>query len=90
MAQGYVLAGELHRADQDFAAAFSRYEQRLMPFLRRKQATAARFASSFAPRTRGGIRVRNFVAGLLGIPLVAEIFLNRDLRDDITLPDYRL
>jgi 2-polyprenyl-6-methoxyphenol hydroxylase-like FAD-dependent oxidoreductase len=90
MAQGYVLAGELHRADQDFAAAFSRYEQRLMPFLRRKQATAARFASSFAPRTRGGLRVRNFVAGLLGIPLVAEIFLNRDLRDDITLPDYRL
>ena len=61
-----------------------------MPFLTRKQAAAARFASSFAPRTRGGIRVRNFVASLLKIPLVAEIFLNRDLRDDITLPDYRL
>ena len=90
MAQAYVLAGELDRASQNAAAAFSSYERRLMPFLRRKQATAARFASSFAPRTRGGIRVRNFVTGLLRIPLVAEIFLTRDLRDDITLPDYRL
>ena len=90
MAQAYVLAGELHRANQNSAVAFSRYERRLMPFLRRKQAAAARFASSFAPRTRGGIQLRNFVTGLLRIPLVAEIFLNRDLRDDITLPDYRL
>jgi 2-polyprenyl-6-methoxyphenol hydroxylase-like FAD-dependent oxidoreductase len=90
MAQAYVLAGELHRAGQDFAAAFSRYERRLMPFLRRKQATAARFASSFAPRTRAGMRLRNFVAGLLRIPLVAEIFLTRDLRDDIELPNYGL
>ncbi len=90
MAQAYVLAGELHRASQNAAAAFSSYERRLMPFLRRKQAAAARFASSFAPRTQGGIQLRNFVTGLLRIPLVAEIFLNRDLRDDITLPDYRL
>lgn len=90
MAQAYVLAGELHRGKQDYPAAFARYERGLMPFLRRKQATAHRFASSFAPRTSVGIRFRSLVAGLLRIPLVAETFLTRDLRDAVALPDYRL
>lgn len=90
MAQAYVLAGELHDAHGDFGAAFARYERRLMAFLRGKQTAAARFASSFAPRTQGGIRLRNVVVGLLQIPFVAEVFLTRDLRDAIKLPDYRL
>ena len=33
MAEAYVLAGELHRAGLDYAAAFDRYEQRLRPFI---------------------------------------------------------
>lgn len=90
MAQAYVLAGELHEAHGDSGAAFARYERRLMAFLRGKQTAAARFASSFAPRTQRGIRLRNFVVGLLRIPFVAEVFLTRDLRDAIELPDYRL
>ena len=51
IAEAYVLTGELHACGDDFRTAFARHEQRLMPFLRRKQASAATFASSFAPKT---------------------------------------
>jgi 2-polyprenyl-6-methoxyphenol hydroxylase-like FAD-dependent oxidoreductase len=88
MAEAYVLAGELRRCRGDYHAAFARYEERLMPFLRRKQNSAARFASSFAPSTKLGITFRNLVTRLLRIPLAADFFLGRDLRDEITLPDY--
>ena len=88
IAEAYVLAGELHASGGDFAAAFARYEQRLMPFLARKQGSAAKFASSFAPRSSLGIHFRNVVTKLMGVPLVADYFVGRSLRDDIVLPDY--
>jgi 2-polyprenyl-6-methoxyphenol hydroxylase-like FAD-dependent oxidoreductase len=88
IAEAYVLAGELHASAGDFAAAFNRYEQRLMPFLRRKQESAARFASSFAPKTSAGITFRNAVTKLMQVPFIAELFVGRDLRDDIDLPAY--
>ena len=56
MAEAYVLAGDLRHCGGDHAAAFARYEDRMMPFLRRKQASAAGFASSFAPKS--GVRDR--------------------------------
>jgi 2-polyprenyl-6-methoxyphenol hydroxylase-like FAD-dependent oxidoreductase len=87
MAEAYVLAGEL-AAGGDPAAAFARYEARMRPFLARKQASAAKFASSFAPRTALGIIIRNFVTRLLRAPFVADYFIGRDLRDDVDLPDY--
>lgn len=88
IAEAYVLAGELHACGGDFRAAFARYEQRLMPFLRRKQASAATFASSFAPKTSFGITFRNVVTKLMRVPSIAELFIGRELRDDIELPDY--
>jgi 2-polyprenyl-6-methoxyphenol hydroxylase-like FAD-dependent oxidoreductase len=88
MAEAYVLAGELRNCGGDHAAAFARYEQRLMPFLRRKQASAVRFASAFAPRTAVGIAFRNLVTRLFRIPLLADFFLGRELRHEIELPDY--
>ncbi len=86
--EAYVLAGELHACAGDFATAFARYEQTLMPFLRTKQASAARFASSFAPGTALGITFRNVVTKLMRVPFIAEYFVGRDLRDDIELPHY--
>ncbi|MGH7330608.1 MAG: FAD-dependent monooxygenase, partial [Polyangiaceae bacterium] len=83
-----VLAGELHEARGDHVRAFARYEERLRPFLAQKQQAAARFASSFAPRTRIGLAFRNGVTRLLSIPFVAELALGRDLRDAIEIPDY--
>jgi 2-polyprenyl-6-methoxyphenol hydroxylase-like FAD-dependent oxidoreductase len=88
IAEAYILAGELRACAGDFRAAFARYEERLMPFLKRKQASAATFASSFAPKTYLGITFRNAVTKLIRVPFVAELFVGRDLRDDIELPDY--
>ncbi|MGE5164233.1 MAG: FAD-binding domain [Sphingobacteriales bacterium] len=88
MAEAYVLAGELLGCGGDHSVAFARYQERMMPFLRRKQASAAKFASSFAPKTEFGITFRNLASRLLGIPFVANYFIGRDLRDDIALPEY--
>jgi len=90
IAEAYILAGELHACRGDFRVAFARYEQRLMPFLRRKQASAATFASSFAPKTPLGLAFRNVVTKLLRVPTIAEFFIGRELRDDLELPDYGL
>lgn len=88
IAEAYVLAGELHACRGDFATAFARYEERLMPFLAKKQQTAARLASAFAPKTPFGIAFRDLVTQLLRVPMVANFVIGRDLRDDIALPDY--
>jgi 2-polyprenyl-6-methoxyphenol hydroxylase-like FAD-dependent oxidoreductase len=88
--EAYVLAGELHASGGDVATAFARYEQRLRPFLRKKQQSAARFASSFAPATSLGIAFRNAVTNAMRWPAVADFFIGRELRDDIELPDYGL
>jgi 2-polyprenyl-6-methoxyphenol hydroxylase-like FAD-dependent oxidoreductase len=88
MAEAYVLAGELHGCGNDHVAAFARYQERMMPFLKRKQESAAKFASSFCPKSALGITFRNLVTVLLRLPIVADFFIGPDLRDDIKLPDY--
>jgi len=88
MMEANVLAGELHRCAGDHATAFSRYEALMQPFLKGKQQSAARLASAFAPATALGITFRNLVSRLLNIPLLANLFIGRAVRDDIKLPDY--
>ncbi len=88
MAEAYVLAGELRKCGGDHAAAFARYEALLRPLLKGKQRLAARFASSFAPRTAFGIRFRNLALRLLRLPFVANFVFGRAVRDEIKLPDY--
>ena len=88
MAEAYVLAGELRTCGNDHTAAFARYEERMMAFLRQKQRSAARFASAFAPKSAAGIVVRNLVTRLMRIPFVADSLIGRNLRDDLTIPGY--
>jgi 2-polyprenyl-6-methoxyphenol hydroxylase-like FAD-dependent oxidoreductase len=88
MTEAYVLAGEFARAGGDHHTAFARYEEHLMPFLKRKQESAVKFASSFAPKSSFGITFRNLVTRLLRIPFLADFFIGRDLRDNIEIPDY--
>ena len=88
MAEAYVLAGGLRSCGGDHIAAFARYEERMMPFIKRKQESAVKFASSFAPKSAFGITFRNHVSRLLWIPFIADFFLGRAVRDDIKLPDY--
>lgn len=86
MAEAYVLAAELAAANGDHRAAFAAYERRMMPFLAAKQRSAARFASSFVPKSALGIGFRNMLTQLLRFRPVADWFIIRDLRDDIVLP----
>jgi 2-polyprenyl-6-methoxyphenol hydroxylase-like FAD-dependent oxidoreductase len=88
IAEAYVLAGELRNCGGDYSAAFTRYEQRLMPFLKRKRKSAAKFASSIAPKTAFGIRFRNLVLRLMRLPFVVDFFIGRQLRNQVQLPDY--
>jgi 2-polyprenyl-6-methoxyphenol hydroxylase-like FAD-dependent oxidoreductase len=88
MAEAYVLAGELGHCGGDYGAAFARYQERMMPFLKRKQKPAARFASALVPKTSLGIAFRNLVSRMLGLPFVADFLYGRQVRDDIKLPDY--
>ena len=86
IAEAYVLATELHACGGDFAMAFARYEQRLMPFLQKKQRLATKFASSFAPRTSLDIAVRDQMTKLMRVRFLADLAVGRAFRDDITLP----
>jgi 2-polyprenyl-6-methoxyphenol hydroxylase-like FAD-dependent oxidoreductase len=88
MAEAYSLAGELHRCRGDHGAAFAGYQERMMPFLRRKQESALKFASSFAPKSGFGITFRDTASMLLRIPLLANFLIGRVLQDDISLQDY--
>ncbi|HEX4412661.1 MAG TPA: FAD-binding domain [Lacipirellulaceae bacterium] len=88
LTEAYILAGELRRSAGDHATAFARYEELLMPFLKRKQESAAKFASAFAPKTAFGLWFRDLVTRLFRIPFVADYFVGRDLRDEFKLPDY--
>ena len=87
MAEAYGLAAELAAHAGDHAAAFAAYERRLAPFLSGKQRSAARFASSFAPKSALGIWFRNVVTRLMRFRPVADWFVTRDPRDDIALPE---
>ncbi len=90
MTEAYVLAGELSRAGPDYREAFRRHEQRLRPFIEGKQKAARKFASAFAPKTRFGVWFRTQATRLMAIPLVADFFIGRAVRDDFDLPEYGL
>jgi hypothetical protein len=61
MTAAYVLAGELAKAGGRHEDAFRAYEVLLRPYIAAKQRGAVRFASSFAPKTRWGLFLRNQV-----------------------------
>jgi len=86
--EAYVLAGELHRAGGDHAAAFAEYESKLRPFLQKKQEAAANFASSFVPKSEFGLWARNQITRLMAIPGVGSLVMGDTVKDDFDLPDY--
>ena len=88
MTEAYVLAGELRASGDDHIAAFARYQERMMPFLKHKQRSAAKLASAFVPKSAAGITIRNLVTRLMRIPFVADGLIGRDLRDELTVPGY--
>jgi len=85
MAGAYILAGELDRAEGDFARAFTSYERGFRPFIERKQKSARAFASSFAPKTSFGLFVRDQVLKLCAIPAVGNFLMRRFVADRFVL-----
>ncbi|WP_412773431.1 FAD-binding domain [Nitrobacter sp.] len=88
MGAAYILAGELSKAEGDYRVAFKVYESMLQSVMAGKQRSAERFASSFAPKTRWGIFVRNQVTRLMALPFVAKLAMRGLLTDPLTLPRY--
>jgi len=88
MAAAYVLAGEIVRTPWEPQQAFLRYEEQLYRFITSKQRAAERFAAAFAPKTRLGLMLRNFVVNLAGLPGMAKLALGPGIVDSITLPQY--
>lgn len=89
MAEAYVLAGELQRADFDHRTAFRCYEERLRPFISDKQAGAERMLGFFAAKTRFGLWFRNVVMRTMNVGPLAGL-LGRSVRDEFDLPQYDL
>jgi 2-polyprenyl-6-methoxyphenol hydroxylase-like FAD-dependent oxidoreductase len=87
MAGAYILVGELDRAGGDYAHAFAAYERSFRPFIERKQKSARAFASSFTPKSRFGLFVRDQVLRLSAIPAVADWLMRRYVADGFLLPD---
>ena len=88
MVAAYILAGELKRANGNYAEAFARYQSLFAPFVRAKQEAALRLASFFAPRSSFSLFLRNQVMKLLGVSWIGDRTAVRDLADRIALPDY--
>jgi len=89
MVAAYILAGELKRANGNYAEAFQKYQELFGPFVRKKQKAALRFAGSFAPKSKFSLYVRNKVFQLMSVRWIADLAVGRDLADKIELPDYQ-
>lgn len=88
MLEAYVLAGELHRAGGDYRVAFRRYEQRLQPFLRKKQESALTMVAFFAPKNRLQMALSRLAIQATALPYLSKFLLGQMLQDDIELPEY--
>ncbi len=88
MVAAYILAGELHRANGDYGAAFARYQDLFGPFVLGKQKAALRFAGAFAPKSKAALFMRNQIFNLMAIGWIADLAVGRDLADNLALPDY--
>ena len=88
MVAAYILAGELHRSNGDYAEAFRRYQNLFGPFVLKKQKAALRFASSFAPKSKFALFLRNQIFNLMANRWIADLALGSGLADKITIPDY--
>jgi 2-polyprenyl-6-methoxyphenol hydroxylase-like FAD-dependent oxidoreductase len=61
----YVLAGELAAAGGDHRVAFGRYEDAMREYVRVNQTRPPGSNQGFAPKTRGGIWMRNQMMRLM-------------------------
>ena len=85
MVEAYCLAHELRAAAGDYQTAFRAYENRLQPFVSRKQKAARGFASSFIPKSGFGMWMRDTMLNLIGTLGLSRLALRGQLRDSLSL-----
>jgi len=88
LAGAYLFAKKLQRASGDHLVAYRAFEERFRLFIERKQQSAQQFATSFTPKTRVGLFVRDLVLRLTAFPLVSNWLMRRFVTDQFQLPDY--
>ena len=88
MTEAYVLAGELKRANGNYEAAFSAYQNRLHGYLLQKQAMALKFAGFFAPKTWLGLFLRDTMTNFASVPVLGKLMLGGMFKDNLKLPSY--
>lgn len=88
MTGAYLLAGELQVANGDHTSAYRAYERRLRNFIERKQHSAEQFATSFTPKTRLGLFVRDLVLRCTAFPPISNLLMRRFVTDQFVLPEY--
>jgi 2-polyprenyl-6-methoxyphenol hydroxylase-like FAD-dependent oxidoreductase len=88
MIGAYILAGELKNANGNYQQAFEQYEKIFKPFAADKQKAAQNFAKSFVPKSRFGIWIRNFITGLMTLPLVSKLLIRQFSDRKLNLKTY--
>jgi 2-polyprenyl-6-methoxyphenol hydroxylase-like FAD-dependent oxidoreductase len=84
----YVLVGEMHRANGEYAQAFRKYQKLFGPFVLKKQKAAPRLAGTFAPSSKFAMFLRNGIFHLLSVRWVTDLAVGHRLADKIALPNY--
>lgn len=88
MTEAYFLAGELHKSDGDYQAAFAAYQAQLKPFVEGKQAGARRYKGFFAPKNWFTLALREAAMNLARIPGLTKPIIGSAITESIDLPDY--
>lgn len=88
MTEAYTLAGELRRACGNHSMAFSAYQQRLHPYLVKKQDLALKFAGFFAPKNWLSLAVKEVLTNIASIPFLTKPLLGGSFQTDLDLPSY--
>jgi 2-polyprenyl-6-methoxyphenol hydroxylase-like FAD-dependent oxidoreductase len=88
MLGAYVLAGELRDLGRGHRGALESYERRLRLFMDSQQRSAARFARSFAPRTRFGLHLRNLVLRFMRLKPLGAWYARRMFDARVEVPSY--
>ena len=87
-AMGYACICAAGGTGRDHRAGFAAYEERMKPFLKRKQESARKCWLHVCAKSAGGLILR-VALRLLRFPARANYLVGRDLPDDIKVPDYR-
>lgn len=90
----YILAGEMLRSSGDISVATKRYEELMMPFVKKQQSGDVQFAMQLAnPQTWWGISIRNAIlrvvigSGLINLGMRVSAWLGFS-EAKIEMPDY--